>query len=318
MKKWTSLLLALALVLAIAPCALAVEYIGITGGGTTGTYYALAGDIMSLWNAQLSGEVDVSVQSSNGSKDNVMKLLNGEAEIAFCQNDVMYYAYQGDKDFFAGEVIDCFTAIGALYPECVQIVVGKDSGITSVEELKGKNVSVGAIGSGVYLNAVQILAEAGLTIEDINPQYLNFDESSTAFQNKQIEAFFITSGVPNTSIIEVANKRDVDLLTLSEAQMASLMEKYAFYVPVTVPAGTYNGMDEDVVIPAVSAVLIVKNDLSEDVVYKLTSALFDNIDLLSHAKKSEISKEYAVTGIPVPFHPGAAKYWSEQGLIVAE
>ena len=118
-----------------------------------------------------------------------------------------------------------------------------------------------------------------------------------------------------TSIIEVANKRDVNLIGLDEASLATLSEKYSFYVPVTVPAGTYNGMTEDVTVPAVSAVLICKKDLGEDLVYQLTKVLFEKTGDLTHAKKELISAESAVKGVPVPFHPGAEKYFSELGLL---
>jgi TRAP transporter TAXI family solute receptor len=314
MKRLFAFCLSLILVFSIAGVAGATEYLGLATGGTTGTYYALGGDIAALWMANIEN-LDVSAQSTGGSKANIILINDGEAELATVQNDVMYYAYQGDKDFFDGQVIDSFQAIGALYPELVQIVVAADSGIKTVADLKGRNVSVGAVGSGVYFNAVQILENAGLTLSDITAHHYSFDESATAFQNQQIDAFFVTSGLPNTSIIEVANKRDVNLIGLDEAALTSLSEKYSFYVPVTVPAGTYNGMAEDVTVPAVSAVLICKKDLSEDLVYQLTKVLFEKTGDLTHAKKEMISAESAVKGVPVPFHPGAEKYFKELGLL---
>lgn len=314
MKKLIATCLALVLVFSVAGVAGATEYLGLATGGTTGTYYALGGEIAALWMANIP-DLDVTAQSTGGSKANIMLINDGEAELGTVQNDVMYYAYQGDKDFFDGQVIDSFTAIGALYPELVQIVVAADSGIKTVADLKGRNVSVGAVGSGVYFNAVQILENAGLTLNDISAHHYSFDESSTAFQNQQIDAFFVTSGLPNTSIIEVANKRDVNLLGLDEASLKSLMDKYSFYVPVTVPAGTYNGMAADVTVPAVSAVLICKKDLGEELVYQLTKVLFEKTDSLTHAKKAMISAESAVKGVPVPFHPGAERYFTELGLL---
>ena len=314
MKKLLAVCLAMVLLLSITATGYATEYLGLATGGTTGTYYALGGDIAALWMANIP-DLDVTAQSTGGSKANIMLINDGEAELATVQNDVMYYANQGDKDFFDGQVIDSFTAIGALYPELVQIVVAADSGIKTVADLKGRNVSVGAVGSGVYFNAVQVLENAGLTLGDIIAHHYSFDESATAFQNQQIDAFFVTSGLPNTSIIEVANKRDVNLIGLDEAALKALMDKYSFYVPVTVPAGTYSGMTEDVTVPAVSAVLICSNNLSEDIVYQLTKVLFEKTADLTHAKKAMISAESAVKGIPVPFHPGAKRYFTELGLI---
>ena len=313
MKKLLALVLAAALILCAVP-ALATTYLGLATGGTAGTYYALGGDIASLWMAKIP-DLDVTAQTTGGSKANIILINEGDAELATVQNDVMSYAYAGNQDFFEGQVIDSFVAIGALYPELVQIVVAADSDIQTIADLKGKSVSVGAVGSGVYFNAIQILGNAGLTLDDVDEQYLSFDESATSFQNNQIEAFFITAGLPNTAIVEVANKRNVRLLGLDEADMAKLIAEYSYYTPVTVPAGTYNGMDADVTVPAVSAVLICAKTLEDDLVYNLCKVLYGDTASLSHAKKSEISAENAVKGIPVPFHPGAEKYFTELGLL---
>lgn len=313
MKKLIALLLASILLLAALP-ALAWDPVGLTTGGTAGTYYPLGGEIAALWMNHIT-DLDVSVQSSDGSKDNIIKLNNNEAELATVQNDVMYYAYQGDQDFFNGEVIDSFVAIGALYPELVQVVVAAGSDIQTISDLKGKSVGIGAVGSGAYFNAKQLLEEAGLSLDDIKPHYLSFAESATSFQNRQLDAFFITAGIPNPAVMDVANRQEVRLIGLTEEQMGSLQEKYSFYVPVEVAAETYQGMAEAVTVPAVSAVLICKKDLADDLVYEMTKALFENKDEMTNAKKEYISAEYAVTGIPVPFHPGAERYFKEIGLL---
>jgi uncharacterized protein len=315
MKRILALVLALMLLGASSVLA-ETQYLGFATGGTAGTYYPLGGDIAALWMAKIP-DLSITVQSTGGSKANILLLKDGDAEIATVQNDVSYYAYMGDKEFFAGEVIDSFAAIGALYPEVVQIIVAADSGIKTVADLNGKKVGIGALGSGAFFNAVQILANAGLTLDNIEEQHLSFDESSTAFQNLQIDAFFVTSGVPNTAVIEVANKRAINVLGLDEAAMASLQASYSFYVPVTIPAGTYNGVNEDITAPAVSAILICSKNLSEDLVYSLTKVLYENTAELTHAKKAYINSAYAVSAIPanVPYHPGALKYFTEIGLL---
>ena len=314
MKKFLVLVVTLALLLSSLSVLAETTYLGITTGGTAGTYYPLGGEIAALWMKHIPG-LDVSVQSSGGSKDNILKMNNKEADLGTVQNDVMYYAYQGDQDFFAGEVIDSFVAIGSLYPELVQVVVAADSDIKTIADLKGKKVSIGAVGSGVYFNAVQLLGEAGLTLEDIKPQHLSFDESATSFQNRQLDAFFVTAGLPNPAIMDVDSKRDVRLIGLTDEQMAALQEKYAFYVPVVVPAGAYKGILEDVTVPAVGAVLICGKDLDEELVYQMTKVLYENKDEMTHAKKEFISAETGVEGIPVPFHPGAERYFKEKGLL---
>ncbi len=324
MKKLTALLLALAMLTA-ASGVLADEYLVFSTGGTTGTYYAFGGEIAALLTSKIDG-LEVTAQASGGSKANILAITQGEAELGWTQNDVMSYAYQGTDDF-GGQKVETFAAIGAVYPEVVHLVVAKDSGITKVEDLKGKNVGVGAVGSGVYFNAIQILEIAGLTLNDITPHYLSFAESAESFQNRQVEAFFVVSAFPNASIVDVALKRPVSLLTFEGEQMEALQSKYSYYVTDVIPAGTYEGVDADVAVPAITAVLVASNELSEDLVYQITKVLFENKDELTNAKKSYISPESAVQGVPTSdsdaaagvtggsFHPGAVRYYKEIGIM---
>lgn len=313
MKKLMAIVLALTLVFA-ASSAFATTYIGLGTGGTAGTYYALGADIAALWMANIE-DMDVTVQPTDASKDNIIFIEDGEIDVATVQNDAMAYAYEGNE-FYGGEVFDGFYAIGTLYPEAVQLVVGADSDIYSVADLKGKEVAIGARGSGTYMNAVQVLEAGGLTEADINPQFLSFAESATAFQDGQIDAAFLTSGVPNTAVIEITTKREVRLIGLSDAEWDYLTSTYKFYVPYTVSKDVYAGMTEDTVVPAVQATLICAKDMDEEVAYQLTSVLFEKAAELTHAKKVELTVDTAVEGVPVPFHPGAAKYFAEKGFTV--
>ena len=324
MKKLLALVLALAMT-TVAFGALADEYLMFSTGGTTGTYYAFGGEIAALLTSKIDG-LEVTAQASGGSKANILAITEGEAQLGWTQNDVMSYAYQGTEDF-GGKPVETFAAIAAIYPEVVHLVVAKDSGITKVEDLKGKNVGVGAVGSGVYFNAVQILEIAGMTLNDIVPHYLSFAESAESFQNRQVEAFFVVSAFPNASIVDVALKRPVSILTFEGDQLAQLQAKYTYYVTDTIPAGTYEGLDADVVVPAISAVLVVSNELDEDLVYNITKTLFEGKDELTNAKKAYISAESAVLGVPTStsdaangvtggtFHPGAVKYYKEIGVM---
>ncbi len=324
MKKLLVLLVAVAM-LTVSFAALADEYLVFSTGGTTGTYYAFGGEISALLTQKIDG-LEVTAQASGGSKANILAISQGEAELAWTQNDVMSYAYQGTEDF-GGQPVETFSAIGAIYPETVHLVVAKDSGITKVEDLKGKNVGVGAVGSGVYFNAVQILEIAGMTLNDIIPHYLSFAESAESFQNRQVEAFFVVSAFPNASIVDVALKRPVSLLTFEGEQLAALQEKYPYYVTDVIPAGTYEGLDADVTVPAITAVFVASNDLDEELVYQITKALFENKDELTNAKKSYIDPASAVKGVPTSqsdaaqgvtggsFHPGAVRYYKEIGVM---
>ena len=324
MKKTLALLLVLAMLAAFCG-ALADEYLVFSTGGTTGTYYAFGGEIAALLTSKIDG-LEVTAQASGGSKANILAITQGEAELGWTQNDVMSYAFQGTEDF-GNQKVETFSAIGAIYPEVVHLVVAKDSDITKVEDLKGRNVGVGAVGSGVYFNAIQILEIAGLSLSDIAPHYLNFSESADSFQNRQVDAFFAVSGFPNASIVDVALKRPVTLLTFEGAQMEALQSKYSYYVTDVIPAGTYDGLDSDVVVPAITAVMVASNELDENLVYQITKTLFENKDELTNAKKSYISPETAVQGVPTSesdagkgvvggtFHPGAVKYYKEIGII---
>lgn len=314
MKKVFAMILVLTLSLGCFAAAQATTYIALGTGGTAGTYYALGADIAGLWMANIE-DLDVTVQPTDASKDNIIFIEDGELDLATVQNDAMAYAYEGNE-FYGSEVFNGFYAVGTLYPEAVQCVVGANSDILTLSDLKGKNVSVGAQGSGTYMNAEQILACAGLTMEDIKPQYLSFAESATAFQDGQIDAAFLTSGVPNTAVVEITTKQGVRVLAPSEEEWAYLNENYKFYVPYTVPAATYEGMTEDTVVPSIMATLIVAKDADEELVYELTKVLFEKTNELTHAKKSEISAEAAVLGVPTPFHAGAARYYAEVGLTV--
>ncbi len=326
MKKILAFLMAAVMALLMTGCTGGNQSnLVFSTGGTTGVYYIFGGEIATLWMNKVEG-LNVTVESSGGSKDNVRALYANEADIAWVQNDVMSYAYNGDT-FFDNTVADNFSAIGAIYPEMVQLVVARDSGITSVEELKGRNVSVGPAGSGHYFNALQILELYGMTISDVKPQYLSNSEVIDAFQNKQIDAFFLTAAYPHATVTDVAMKRDIDVIGFSAEDIAALQAKYPFYQPTVIPADTYDGQTEEKTVPAVSAVLVVRNSVSEDVVYSITKALFENADELTNAKKAYITKEGAVLSIPVSagdaakgvtigsFHPGALKYFRELGLI---
>ena len=325
MKKTVTLILALSLLLTPVAQALAdTEYLVFSTGGTTGVYYVFGAEIATLWMNYC--DVDVTVQSSGGSKDNILALYANDAEIAWTQNDVMSYAYDGGE-FFAGTVADNYSAIGAIYPEVVQLVAAKDSGIHSVKDLANSNVSVGPMGSGHYFNAMQILEINGMSISDIKPQYLSNSEVIEAFQNKRIDAFFLTAAYPHATVVDVSMKREIEIIGFTQEEISALQSAYSFFVTDTIPAGTYQGVEEDKYVPAISAVIVVKDDVDEDVVYNLTKALFEHSDELTNAKKAYISAESAIQGVPVrakdaeagitigSFHPGALRYYKEIGLI---
>lgn len=312
MKRILALAIALVMVFALAATASATEYLYLATGGTSGTYYALGGDMANLF-AKNIADLDVTAQSTGASAENIRLIDQGEAELAIVQNDVAAYAFDGTA-LFEGEKIDTFAVVASLYPELVQLVVHNDAGIKSVADLKGKRISVGAAGSGTYFNAVQFLEMGGLTIDDVEPQYLSFAESGDAIKNRQIDAAFITAGIPNAAIQELGATSDITVLNLTDAEIADIQSKYPYYAKATIPAGTYQSMDEDIVTVAIRAILICPADLDEEMVYNLTKTLFEKTDELSHAKKAEIAVADALLGVSTPVHPGAERYYAEAGI----
>ena len=290
------------------------DYILATGG-TSGTYYPFGGAIANIWNTKLEN-MNGTAQATGASAENLRLINKGEAEFGTVQNDVMDYAYHGTA-LFDGEVLSNIKTIGTLYPEVVQIAVSKDSGIKSVADFKGKRISVGDAGSGVEFNAKQILEGYGLTFEDIKKSNLSFKESAEGIQNGTQDGCFITAGVPNSALQELAFTAGLILIPVSGDAADFICAKYGYYTQTTIPGGTYKGTDEDTPALAIKATLAVSSKLDDETVYNMTKALFENLDELAqaHAKGKEVSAESAVTGVSVPFHPGAAKYYKELGLL---
>ena len=282
-------------------------------GGTTGTYYGFCNVISTILKEKTGA--NLVINSSGASKANILDIADGIVDMAIVQNDVMDYAYNGTSLFEKDGAIKSFSTLGAAYAEVCQIVAKADSGIKTVADLKGKKVSVGDSGSGVEFNAQQILGAYGITFEDIDKQNLSFQASADALKDGKIDAFFCTAGAPTVAITDLATATGITLVEIDAEHLAALQKDYGFYAEYKVPAGTYKGVDADVTTVAVKATFIVSNDLDEETVYQLTKAIYENKDAYTHDKAKELSLEYAVSSISVPFHPGAEKYYKEVGAI---
>ncbi|MGM9943319.1 MAG: TAXI family TRAP transporter solute-binding subunit [Lysinibacillus sp.] len=284
-----------------------IKFLSVLTGGTQGTYYPLGGTFAELITNETG--VTATAEVSQASAANMTALQNGEGEVAFVQTDIAYYATKG-IEMFEGKPIDTIAALGALYPETVQLVVLADSGIESFEDLKGKKVSVGAPGSGTYANAEQLLEIHGLTMDDIKAQNLDFGESADSIQSGQIDAAFITAGYPTGAVEALNATNPVKIIPVTAEKAEELIAKYPYYAVDTIPTGTY-GLTEDVPAVSVLAMLAVKKDLSEDLVYAMTKAIYDNTDKIAHAKGEFIKAETGLDGIGIEVHPGAQKYFDE-------
>lgn len=313
MKKITAIVLAVMMVFALCACGGGDNLTFVTGG-ETGTYYAF-GTVLAQ---QVSDKTDTSITAvvGNGSKANVEDLAAGDAQLAFCQSDVMSYAYNGTNLFADSGAVKDFSVVAALYMEQVQIVtMNKD--IKSVADLKGKKVSIGASGSGVYFNAMDVLKAYDLTVDDIDAQYLDFGDSAEGLKDGKIDAAFIVAGAPTAAISDLSTSGQVYLVGFDKEHTDKLIKECPYYSTYTIDKKTYN-TPEDVDTVAVAAVVLARNDVSEDAVYNFMTATFDNLDELSksHGKGSELSVEFASSITDVPYHPGAVKYFAEHNVTV--
>ena len=290
-----------------------------TTGGETGTYYAFGGVIAQ--DVTANTPTTVTAISSDGSKANVLLLKSGDAQLGFCQSDVMAYAYNGTSTFADTGAYTEFSTVANLYMEQVQIVTC-DPDIKTVADLAGKRVSVGAAGSGVYFNAVDILSAYGLgelndkgEFTQIIANYQSFGDSADSLTDGTIDAAFIVAGAPTNAISSLATTKDVYLVSLDDAHIDTLLAASPYYSKTTIPADTYPGTPEATTV-AVGAVVIARDDVSEDDIYNFVSDIYENAANLSHGKASELDLTFAASVTAVPYHPGAAKYFAEKGITV--
>ena len=314
MKKIIAAAMLLVMMLALASCGGSATMTMGTGG-PQGTYYAYGG-VLGTQIKNASG-ISVNVVSTDGSKANILGIDAGNYQLGTVQSDVMAYAWAGSRSFEKEGALKSFRVIGGLYAEAVQLVT-MNPDIKSVADLAGKKVSIGAAGSGVYFNAIDVLKAAGLTEQDIVPQYQSFGDSADALKDGKIDAAFIVAGPPTPAITELFTGNTAYLVPIDGAIADKLMQDCSYYTVHSIPAGTYKGQTEDVKTVTVKATLIVSASASEDDVYAITKAIFDNIDAISaaHAKGTELSIENATSGMTAPFHKGAAKYFAEKGVTV--
>lgn len=289
------------------------EFLTIATGGSSGVYYQIGATMADMLREELGS--DTSVQATGATAENINLLTDGNAELAFAMGDAVVQALEGTGPF-QDDAREGLVAIAALYPNTVQLVATTASGIESVEDLAGRNVAVGDVGSGVELNAQMVLDAYGLSYDDINADYLSYAEATDQMANGHIDAAFVTSGVPNPPLTELGTNTDFIVVPIDGDGAESLLTDYDFFSEDVVPGGTYL-QDEDVPTVGVTNHLLVGEQLSEDAVYDITARLFDNLDRLhgSHSAAEVITLETVTEGLVVPLHPGAERYFDEQGAL---
>lgn len=320
MRKFKAVLMSAALGLGLATGAVHAEervFFGIATGGTGGTYYPLGGMLAQVIsnNAELEGKkLSATAETGNASVANAGLLGRGDIESAFVAADILDSAYHG-KNQFEGKALTNLRALGALYPETVQLVA--QPGLESFTDLKGHSVSSGSPGSGQWQLLGDLLNAYGMSRDDVNEDYSSFSQSAEKLKDGNLDASLITAGSPTASIVELANGHEINIIPLTGAPIEKLRESQPYYASVVLPAGTYKGVDHDVETIAVRAIWATHADLPDDVAYAVTKALYENTDTLGkvHVKGKEISVETALESVSIPLHPGAEKYFREKGII---
>jgi len=315
MKKTVVVLALCVAMIGLASAAMAGEVkLILATGGTAGTYYPYGGAMSKIWNSKIPG-MNVTAQATGASVENVRLMNKDEVELALVQSDTIDFAFNGTEAF--KEKLTKMTGVAVLYPELIHIVVRGDLDISSFSGLRGKKIGVGAPGSGTEANYRQLLDLYKMSKDDVSAQYLSFAESADQFKDNRIDAFMVTGGVPTSAIMDVATQRSIKILPIEDTMLSILTNKYPFLSAAVIPANSYKGVTSNVKTAAVNAVLIAHPKLSTDVVYNLTKALFENQAELgaAHAKGKVLSLQGATTGISIPLHPGAAKYYKEKGVL---
>lgn len=295
------------------PAVSAQEFVNILTGGTSGVYYPLGVGLSSLYGEGIPGAT-VQVQSTKGSVENLNLLQEERGELAFALGDSVVAAWAGDTEAgFAGP-LDRIRGVAAIYPNYIQVVAAAESGIADFAGLAGHGLSVGAPASGTELNARAIFAASDMSYEDLGAlEYLPFAESVELIKNRQLDATLQSAGLGVAAIRDLAASLPITVIAIPPEVVETMGEPF---MAATIPAGTYEGQDADVPTVAVPNFLVTHEGVPEEVVYQMTKLMFENLDALeaSHEAATEIALERALDGMPIPLHPGAERFYHEQGL----
>ncbi|WP_312210239.1 TAXI family TRAP transporter solute-binding subunit [Acinetobacter variabilis] len=292
----------------VAADKLQTRFVNIATGGASGPYNVIGTGLAEIYNKTYG--VSSKTQTTGASVENLNLLKQNKVEMAFVMSDSLTEAINGQGSF--STKIDNVQQIAALYPNYVQIVTSKRSGIKNIEDLKGKRIAVGAQNSGVEVNARTLLNGFGITYKDVKVDYLGYAEAADALKGGKLDAAFLTSGLPNSSLMELQQGFDLQLVSINPDKVKAIAKDQAYFLPMTIPKGTY-GNAEDIPTAAIMNALVVRSDLSTDDVYKLTKTFFSSLDQLanSHQAAKEITLEGAQKGLVAPLHPGAQKFYDE-------
>lgn len=290
-------------------------FITVATGPTSGLYYPIGGAFSNVIKNKLNYKS--SAQSTGASVENINLILDGKADMAITMSDSVAQAYEAFGAFEGKEPKKNLRALMGLYPNYVQLITTDKSGITKFEDLKGKRVGVGAPNSGVELNARMMYEAHGMTYNDSKVDYLNYGEAIDQMKNGLIDAAFVTSGIPNATVMELGTSNKIVIVPIEGEGAKKLIEKYPFFVEEVIPKDTYN-TDADVNTVTVRNIMIIREELPEEVVYDITKGIFENLNDIKAAHNTankHLSLENSQIGVNIPFHPGAEKYYKEVGIL---
>uniref|UniRef100_UPI000FE14BC5 TAXI family TRAP transporter solute-binding subunit n=1 Tax=Methylobacterium sp. B34 TaxID=95563 RepID=UPI000FE14BC5 len=314
-ERLTGLAFATAALMSLANPTRADDFVAILTGGTSGVYYPMGVALSKIFTEKVSG-ARPSVQATKASVENLNLIQGGKGELAFTLGDSLAAGWKGDEEAGFRRKLDKVRGVTAIYPNYVQIVASKESGIKTLADLKGKRLSVGAPKSGTELNARVILDAAGLSYKDLGKvEYLPFGESVELMKNRQLDATLQSAGLGVSSIRDLATSTPITVVAIP----AAIVDKAgAPFVKQSIPANTYEGQAEPVETAAVVNYLVTRSDLSDDLVYRMTKAMYESLPELqaAHSAAKAIDVQKAAEGMPVPLHPGAARYLKEKGVPV--
>jgi len=309
---------ALGLAAALTAVPVSAQELSIATGGTGGVYFPYGGGLGEVIGRHVDG-ASGSAEVTGASVENVALIARGDSDLALALADTVFQAFHGEGAFDGRQVSE-LRALASIYPNAVQIVTLADSGITSLDDLRGQRVSVGAPGSGTEVSAQTLLEANGITYDDFDEQRLNFNETADALRDGDIAAGFWSVGPPTSSIMNLATTRDIAIIALSDEEIANAIEVEPTFAPYTLRAGMYDGMDDPVQTISTPNVLIAHEDMDEELVYNIVRAMYENVDELIaiHPAANDTTPEFSVDSTPIPFHPGALRYLEELGLTVQD
>lgn len=293
------------------------SFVSIGTGSQTGVYYPVGGAIKQLVETEAGETLSVSAKASRGSVQNINDVLSGAATFGIAQADRQFQAVNGLGNW-EGEPKSDLRFVFSLHPEVVTLIAAAESGITSLADLKGKRVNLGSPGSGHRGNATDIFATAGIDPEtDLTAESLTVSECASMLQDNRIDAYFYTVGHPNGSITEASTGRRI-VRFVPITGMEELIEASPFYTVTRVPTELYERAEKGEV-PTIGMLttFVTNQNVSEDVVYTLVKAVFENLELLrqQHPALQGLTPEGMLQGAHAPFHPGAERYYQEAGLL---